>query len=193
MSLLRTFLQGLGPHIDRALKFVSSQMPGVLITRKGNLPYLWRFYFEDKVAKEKGLEAQKSDEENTKSQFGVFLHRFVDGDELDEVHSHPWIWCISIILTGGYSEVRCVWEFDEARNEVVYVKLSNFRDEIHLPFSINFIHHSEMHRVTLLDGPAWTLFFHGPRVSTWGFAEVATGKYREIKRRTASFIKQGVV
>lgn len=186
MGLFQSFLQGLGPHLDRALRLVSSTMPGVLITRKGNLPYLWRFYFEDKGAEEAQLNASMS-------RYGFFLHRFVDGDELDEVHSHPWEYCISLILTGGYSEQRCVWKLDEARDGVMYVKLSDFKDEIHLPFSINVIRHCDMHRVTLLDGPAWTLFFHGPRVSTWGFAEIATGKYREIKRRTASFIKQGVV
>lgn len=193
MGLLQTFLQGLGPHLDRALRFASSQMPGVLITRKGSLPYLWRFYFEDKVTKEQEISERKPGEESDMSRYGVFLHRFVDGDELDEVHSHPWEWCISFILTGGYSESRCTWELDEARDGITYVKLSDFKDQIHLPFSMNLIRHNDMHRVTLIDGPAWTLFFHGPRVSTWGFAEIATGKYREIKRRTASFIKQGIV
>jgi len=196
MSLLRTFLQSLCPLIDRALKFTSSQMPGVLITRKGNLPYLWRFYFEDKVTKEKGLEAQKSDEENTKSQFGVFLHRFVDSDEVGEIHNHPWTYCVSIILTGGYFENRCKWEFDESKtleDGTRFARLGEMTLETHLPFSINVIQHDDMHRVTLMNGPAWTLFFHGPRVGTWGFADLTTMKYREIKRRTASFVKQGIV
>ncbi len=201
MGLIRNFLNELEPHVDRALRLVSSQMPGVLITRKNrpsmsrqpgkneDLPYLWRYYFRDKTAEESHQSEMKA------SRFGVFLHQFVNSDAFYEVHNHPWTWCLSIIWTAGYTEHRCVWDYMYRDGEKIteYVRLSDFQEKVHLPFSINFIRHSDMHRVVLKNGPVWTLFIHGPRVSTWGFAEIATGKYREIKRRTASFIKQGIV
>lgn len=71
------------------------------------------------------------------------------------MHNHPWLWSFAIILKGGYSEERRVGD-DVARR--------TFR-----PFSINFIRHTDYHRVDLLGTESWSLFVAGPKHGTWRF------------------------
>lgn len=35
---------------------------------------------------------------------GVKLHKFFGPGEAPGYHTHPWKWCVSVILTGGYTE-----------------------------------------------------------------------------------------
>lgn len=38
--------------------------------------------------------------------FSIYLHRFHLQDLDDVLHSHPWKWAISLVLAGGYTELR---------------------------------------------------------------------------------------
>lgn len=89
---------------------------------------------------------------------GLYIHRFVASDPLRGLHDHPWSWSVSLILVGGYREVR--------PGGVRCLK----------PFRFNVIRGNDFHRVLLNDGEqAWTLFFHGPRTKGWGF--LRDGRY----------------
>lgn len=91
----------------------------------------------------------------------AFLHCFSQHDP-DQLHDHPWRWCMRIILTGGYYE-------------------QTFDGERWIPpglSSIEFFLGCRFHRVRLRDEDVgkynvWTLFVHGPRRYSWGFLQTA--------------------
>lgn len=100
----------------------------------------------------------------------VYLHRFYRPDRERELHSHPWRWAVSLILTGGYLEER-----RRGEHEVVTRR--------HDPGTLNLIRHGDFHRVeTLRSEQVWTLFIAGPKVSTWGFWDPETGEEIESTR-----------
>lgn len=106
--------------------------------------------------------------------FNVFLHCFHSGDEEIELHSHPWDDSFSIILTGGYREERRVG------NKVVVRTLR--------PGMSNRIKSDDYHRVDLLEGKCWTLFFAGKNASTWYFWDRFTGE--RIPWREQVFVRR---
>ena len=74
--------------------------------------------------------------------FGLFVHH-IHHDELPDVfHSHPWSG-VSFIL-GSYLEER-------------------FGEAPHLRRFFNAIRAERFHRVSLPNGPVWTVFVHGRR------------------------------
>jgi len=99
----------------------------------------------------------------------AYLHRFVrpDGDQF--VHSHPWAVAKSLVLCGGYQEVR----YDGAA--AVEVKLSA-GDE-------NTIVQSTLHRIVSVEPETWTLFVHSDWISDWGFATDWVDGRPTIERR----------
>lgn len=91
----------------------------------------------------------------------VFLHRFLASDPDRGLHDHPWRRSISFILCGGYIEKRLV-----SKEGRVWMALRDVA-----PGSFNVIRGDDFHQVVLRPGkPAWTIFYHGQRVKTWGFA-----------------------
>src|SRR3569833_1249508 len=73
---------------------LAKALPVQHITRDGK-PYLERYF------------AAGWSPLNKQSGPAIFLHHFVASDSATEVHSHPWGWSASLILTGGYREQRC--------------------------------------------------------------------------------------
>jgi hypothetical protein len=122
---------------------LASTLPSQDIAPKGT-PYLTRYFLAgwNPITKRPGP--------------AVFLHRFVNSDPSDEVHSHPWAWSASLILAGGYREHRC-------RGEVRTV--TTFR-----PGDVNVIGADDLHRIELLEAECWTLFLVGDFAAPWGFA-----------------------
>ena len=89
----------------------------------------------------------------------LFLHRFLDSDSDKGVHDHPWD-SKSFILTGGYNERKLIKETDKEKVILRDIK----------PLSFNVIKKDDFHQIILKEKtPAWTLFYHGPRVKHWGF------------------------
>lgn len=89
----------------------------------------------------------------------IFLHRFLDSDSDKGIHDHPWD-SKSFILTGGYNEKRLVKD-----NGIEKVITRNVK-----PLTFNIIKKDDFHQIILKPKtPAWTLFYHGPRVKHWGF------------------------
>jgi hypothetical protein len=143
--------------IPRLLERLSARLPCRLIDGENGEPYLERYYL-----------------------FGVagwhaYLHRFVDSDPDRGLHDHPWGAAVSLVLSGGYDEIRAE-RGDPRRTRVRWVR----------PGRLNRLKGDDYHRVVLRDGrPAWTLFAHGPRVKGWGFFQ--GGEYRGMARDAGEF------
>jgi hypothetical protein len=81
----------------------------------------------------------------------IYLHCFKTSDQNREMHCHSWP-SLSIILDGIYSDLT-------ERGHTIHKKGDwIFRLNGNVP-----------HRIELIDGFAWTLFFTGPRYREWGF------------------------
>jgi hypothetical protein len=93
---------------------------------------------------------------NGKSGPAVFLHHFLSSDPDDAVHSHPWGWSASLILTGGYREERC----DGSGQMTV---------RTYQPGDINVLEPEAKHRIDLLGADCWTLFMAGNFEQAWAF------------------------
>lgn len=92
--------------------------------------------------------------------FGVtaYLHRFIASDPGRELHDHPWLWSVGIVLVGRYFEERVY------RSPFI---LTTVRKVVSAG-DINLIRGDDFHRINI-DRPCWTLFLHGRRVKGWGF------------------------
>jgi hypothetical protein len=97
-----------------------------------------------------------SPQNNVAVSWSAYLHNFKQYDMDPCVHNHPWKWCISIILNGGYTEQRLT-------------RTGQFIERRLTRFSINLFRGDTFHRISSLEGDPWTLFIVGPKVSGWGF------------------------
>ena len=87
--------------------------------------------------------------------FSLYLHKMVSCDRDPYVHDHPWTF-LSIILRGGYTEVRR----DNHTREL-------YRRRVH---HINFMRRDDAHYIEHISRvPTWTFLFVGKRRRTWGF------------------------
>ncbi len=101
---------------------------------------------------------------------GVYIHRFIDSDPDRGLHDHPWKAAVSLILTGGYRELR----LDESNHKKKVV------DRILKAWRLNILRGDDFHRIVLTDKqPVWTLFAHTGKYKDWGFLEV-TGDRQAI-------------
>lgn len=103
--------------------------------------------------------------------FGIFIHRFLESDSSDRLHSHPFPG-FSIILSGSYVEERL-------HGNVVKSKVLR-------PFDFNFLNKKTFHRVDLLTKEVWTLFVRGPKPKKkdyqWGFIDRNTLEYLDSEK-----------
>ena len=123
------------------LKRLISKLPSYTIT-VGGKPYLTRYYLFLKDRK-----------------FGnIYFHHFHSSDQGDELHSHPFLFGLSFVFSGGYSE--------ESKNKDGSVSRKLFKAP-----TFNFITNKNFHRVDLLDelSGAWSIFVAGPRTKDWYF------------------------
>lgn len=105
----------------------------------------------------------------------AYLHRFVDSDPDRGLHDHPWGRAVSLVLSGGYDEIRGV-DPTATRTRTAHIR----------PWRFNLLRGSDFHRVILRDSrPAWTLFIHGPRIKGWGFLQ--NGEFRSMARDGSEF------
>lgn len=86
----------------------------------------------------------------------IYLHRFRDSDD-PVPHDHEYS-NVSIILAGRYLEH---WHDGQSA--------------LRRPGSIVVRDGRVLHWLEVVDKPVWTLFFHGPRVRTWGFMDPRRG------------------
>jgi len=143
--------------IERLLFRLSARLPCRFIDGEEGEPYLERYYL-----------------------FGIFgwhcyLHRFMDSDPDRGLHDHPWNRAVSLVLSGGYDELR------QSPDDPSAIQCRRIRAG-----RLNVLRGEVFHRVLLRDArPAWTLFSHGRRVKGWGF--VQDGEYRAVARDGSDF------
>lgn len=130
--------------LNKILFKISGYLPCKIIKGEHGAPYLERYM----VAR------WGKNGEHT-----LFLHRFLDSDSDRGIHDHPWD-SKSLILASGYNEERLIYTDGVPQVIVRDIK----------PLSFNKIGKDDFHRIILKEKkPAWTLFYHGPRVKEWGF------------------------
>lgn len=118
----------------RLLLWITARLPAREIRGEHGDPYLERYY----VFSLRG--------------WNVYIHRFLASDPDRGLHDHPWENSISLVLSGGYRELR------------------TYSYRILRPGYLNRIRGHDFHRILLDPGrEAWTLFLHGPRTKGWGF------------------------
>jgi len=143
--------------IDQLLYRITDHLPCRIIDGEQGEPYLERYYL-----------------------FGIggwhaYLHRFVDSDPDRGLHDHPWNRALSLVLSGGYDEIR----FSDDLHQQTTTRIIR-------PGRLNRLRGADYHRVLLRDGrPAWTLFLHGPRVKGWSF--LRNGEHRPMARDASEF------
>jgi len=121
------------------LVFLTNFLRCRVITGPGGEPYLER-YFLFKLP----------------NGITLYLHRFVASDPDRGLHDHPWPASGSLVLAGGYTELRL------DGNDVVSRHLK--------PGRRNALAGDTFHRILLpQDGDAWTLFWHRNKNQSWGF------------------------
>ncbi len=94
------------------------------------------------------------------SQNSVLLHRFFRPDSDRALHSHPWAWFRTTVLSGGYLEQL------PPKN---WRKGSVKGPRIGLNAQWRNIGDTVIHQGSDLHCDTWTLFVTGPTVGPWGF------------------------
>lgn len=159
--------------LRRLLERLAARLPPprVIFDRAGISPYLSRYYLLGAPTMPDGSHSFQDDGTQKPGavwgnrSFGVYLHQFHRGDDDIELHNHPWKWAVSLILVGGYVEMRRLRD----SSVVVTRTIKQMR--------LNFIGQNDFHRVILHNGEAWTLFIAGPKVASWGFWNRSTGQF----------------
>lgn len=91
------------------------------------------------------------------------------------LHGHPWIWAVSLVLSGWYDETRLLPDAEDCRR--LYAAAGGNPNEMPTELftrsrrvrRFNLLRASDYHRVTRLHGRVWTLFITGPSIQDWGF------------------------
>ncbi len=92
----------------------------------------------------------------------VRLH-YIKRPDLDRhYHDHPWNWS-SLILTGGYTDVRPQSTIFNEVSDAVYVRDLNEGD-------YNGMSCHGLHRIITVTPGTWTMFITGRKRKSWGFA-----------------------
>lgn len=114
----------------------------------------------------------------------VYLHRFEGADPDRNMHDHPWLANLTIVLSGGYTEVRPCHKVDRLLPEITGTEHRMItRGSVRLGRAIHTI---AKLWPTRDDGAVWTLFIGLGRWRVWGFYPRAGGfvpysRYKEGK------------
>lgn len=105
----------------------------------------------------------------------VYIHRFLGSDPDRGLHSHPWKWALSILLSGWYYEERFTGDTSRPGKPRV-VRWLNFlmgesfhRVVMPADGASRFAVH-ELYGAKTIPTECWTLFIHrASRARKWGF------------------------
>lgn len=102
----------------------------------------------------------------TRFPVNVYLHHIHQPDADPLLHSHPWEWAETHVLSGGYlQEVGHL-----VQEHMVSVKPRWLHEGSTYSMDGTFFH-----RITRVLDDTWTLFMTGPKRSSWGFYDAARG------------------
>lgn len=106
--------------------------------------------------------------------FKIYLHRILESDQDKDLHSHPWDFK-SLVIKGSYKEYYAIGPYWGL------VKERTFK-----PFQVNSYDHNNVHKIEVMNGPVWTLFFTNGRLYEWGYQTkigfIENKRYRIMKR-----------
>ena len=129
------------------LIYICNKRPDKIIYRSNNEIYLERWHLLPR-----------------NNIMNIYLHCFHDSD-LEELHDHPWLFNISILLFGSYNEI--VPERPELWTHYAAGPVRKImRHAGELPV---FRFKSSVHRIELISPTVWTIFITGPVIDTWSF------------------------
>jgi hypothetical protein len=107
--------------------------------------------------------------------FNIYIHHILKSDEDLHPHSHPFDF-ISIILYGGYEEVRHI---NTSNRLIDYLGVKTI-----VKWFTSF-KYNEFHKIKLLKNSCVTLVFTGPRITKdWGYlTEKGFIQHEEYRKR----------
>lgn len=92
--------------------------------------------------------------------FGLYLHIFFNPDPERDVHNHPWEWCVTKVLFGGYVEKSV-----QGDGRYIYERRGLFDWPKYFKGAV-------YHTIArLVKTPTVTLFAHGREVRKWTFLD----------------------
>ncbi|AGS81013.1 hypothetical protein [Caulobacter phage Cr30] len=100
--------------------------------------------------------------------FNIYLHKFLRSDEDRALHSHPWLFCLSILIKGNYIEHTPKGKFIRKRGNCYF----RFGEAWHrVQLLTKWVKQNDGSMVGYPDRePCTTIFVTGPRIREWGFA-----------------------
>jgi hypothetical protein len=109
--------------------------------------------------------------------FNVMLQRAHRSDDALQLHNHPWKWCLSLVLAGGYveerrAERRCACHYPRCDHQ-----LYGIERRVVKPWRLNLVRAEDFHRIELRESDCWSLVIAGRRVQDWGFWSRITHRY----------------
>lgn len=103
----------------------------------------------------------------------IFLHRIWRKDHDRDPHNHPWPFGLSLILRGGYEELRVRPKYaGQSAEDLPLGSLPDHTSDKWLFQAVswwNWLGPNTYHRITHVRPNTWTLFLAGPRTREWGF------------------------
>ena len=114
--------------------------------------------------------------------FNIFIHKFMKGDDDEDIHDHPWGF-FHIILSGGYWE-----EVPIDQNDLNKGIQKIWRE----PGYWNCVSADYKHRIELKDDiKPWTIFIPLNKRNDWGFWVKNNEKWQKIEHTTYLENKKG--
>ena len=126
--------------MTRFLYWLTARLPCRIINGEHGEPYLERYFLFRLVG------------------FTAYIHRFVDNDPDRGLHDHPWSWSCSLILAGGYHELRATHVHTHTAPDI--------RLRYRRPGRFNVIRGDDFHRIILHWGKRTQARRPGPCSST---------------------------
>lgn len=106
--------------------------------------------------------------------FKIYLHKIYASDREAHMHDHPYDF-MSLVLKGSYKEYYAIGP-----------KWGEVKEKIYRFLQVNSHNHEDIHKVEIIDGPVWTLFFVGKKTYDWGYQTelgfMSHERYRSWKR-----------
>lgn len=140
-------------------------MPIAMIVRDSGVPpdeiieenYLRRWWLA-KIGAEHDFARLGAPKDHTRpsQDFNLYLH-CMTGSDKSVMHDHPWP-NASMVLSGKVAEHTPLGTYQRGPGDVAFRRAE------------------ELHRLELVEGPAWTLFVTGRKIREWGFL-LANGRW----------------
>lgn len=106
--------------------------------------------------------------------FKIFIHRILESDGDKDLHDHPFDFK-SLVLKGSYKEYYAIGP-----------QWGLVKERVFKPLRINSHAHDDAHKIEVIKGPVWTLFFTNGRLHEWGYQTnlgwIENSRYRLMKR-----------